>query len=298
MNKTGKKRDLKDQFYTKNDIAQKCLDKFIDIIKPDSNDLFIEPSAGNGSFSDFLRKKYKNTESYDIDPKKDYIKKCNFLTLDKDKFKDYQYKIHGIGNPPFGRQSSLAKKFIKHLSEYCDTISFILPKSFRTPTYQKAFPLKFQLIDEIDLDDNCFLIDNKPHHVPCVFQIWKKQKNNRIIEPNPNPEKFKFIKKPTIKTTLQNGKEIKINQFEEEPDFAILRAGGGKSCGRISENYNDGIACYPEAWLFIKLYNSDKKKEFLEKYNKIDWTSDNNVGAKSISKPIFTKKINEITKDF
>ena len=300
MNKTGKKRDLKDQFYTKDTIAKKCINKFIDVIKPHNHDLFIEPSAGNGSFSDLLRIKYKNTESFDIEPKKDYIKKCDFLKLDKNQFKDYHdNKIHGIGNPPFGRQSSLAKKFIKHLSEYCDTISFILPKSFRTQTYQKAFPLNFHIIYEMDLDDSCFLIDNNPHHVPCVFQIWKKQKNKRIIEPEPIPYKFKFLKKPTIKITLQNGNEVKTNQFEgEDPDFAVLRAGGGKSCGRISEDYYNGIGCYPEAWLFIKLDNSEKKQEFLEKYNKIDWTSDNNVGAKSICKPIFIKKINEITIDF
>ena len=37
-------------------------------------------------------------------------------------------KIHIIGNPPFGRQSSLAIKFIKKSVEYCDSISFILPK--------------------------------------------------------------------------------------------------------------------------------------------------------------------------
>ena len=57
--------------------------------------------------------------------KQDYLN-FDYNTMIKKKFN----KIHVIGNPPFGRQSSLAIKFIKKSLEYCDSISFILPKSF------------------------------------------------------------------------------------------------------------------------------------------------------------------------
>ena len=53
-------------------------------------------------------------------------------------------KIHIIGNPPFGRQSSLAIKFIKKSAEFCDSISFILPKSFKKDSLKKHFPLNLQ----------------------------------------------------------------------------------------------------------------------------------------------------------
>ena len=92
-------------------------------------------------------------EAFDIDPKKDYITKQNFLELGLDKYKSYQSegrKIHCIRNPPFGRQASLARKFIKKCSLFSNTIAFILPKSFRKESYQKAFPLEFHLIKEYD----------------------------------------------------------------------------------------------------------------------------------------------------
>ena len=53
--------------------------------------------------------------------------------------KNYK-NIHIIGNPPFGRQSSLAIKFIKKSCEFCDTLSFILPKSFKKESLKKHFP--------------------------------------------------------------------------------------------------------------------------------------------------------------
>ena len=84
-------------------------------------------------------------------------------------------KIHIIGNPPFGRQSSLVIKFIKKSITFCDSISFILPKSFKKDSLKKHFPLNFHLINEFDLPKKSFLIDNKEHDVPCVFQIWIKK---------------------------------------------------------------------------------------------------------------------------
>ena len=104
-------------------------------------------------------------------------------------------KIHVLGNPPFGRQSSLAIKFIKLSSKYCDSISFILPKSFKKDSLKKHFPVKFHLLCEYDLPENSFLVDDKIHDVPCVFQIWEKKDVNREIPEKLLPIKFKFVKK-------------------------------------------------------------------------------------------------------
>ena len=94
-------------------------------------------------------------EAFDIDPKKGYMIEKDFLKLDLEKYnqakQEVPHRIHCIGNPPFGRQSSTARKFIKKCSLFCDTISFILPKSFRKESYQKAFPLNFHLVKEYDL---------------------------------------------------------------------------------------------------------------------------------------------------
>ena len=69
--------------------------------------------------------------------------KQDFLELDIKLYKDVK-NVHTIGNPPFGRQSTLAKKFIKKCAVFSDSISFILPKSFRKGSYhRKIISIKF-----------------------------------------------------------------------------------------------------------------------------------------------------------
>ena len=65
-----------------------------------------------------------------MEPENDEIIKQDYLEFDFNLQNSYK-RIHIVGNPPFGRQSSLAIKFIKKSCEYCDSISFILPKSFK-----------------------------------------------------------------------------------------------------------------------------------------------------------------------
>ena len=293
--KTGKDRDFKDQFYTNSLVSNRCIEEWIKHVNRKDIHV-IEPSAGSGSFSDYFKENNYNIDSYDIDPKQDYIMKQDFLELDIKLYKDVK-NVHTIGNPPFGRQSTLAKKFIKKCAVFSDSISFILPKSFRKESYQKSFPLNFHLVKELELDKNSFIIDGKPYNVPCVFQIWIKKNIDRYVEPKPIEKGFKFVKKPTIEIIEVNKDGYpnkKKNIFQEKPDFGILRAGGGDTCGRISKNFLDGIDCYPEAWLFIKLDEQYDKDEFYKKYQLIDWKDDSNVGARSIAKPTFIKGINQL----
>ena len=200
--------------------------------------------------------------------------------------------VHCLGNPPFGKQSSLARKFIKKLSIFCDSISFILPKSFRKNSYKNTFPLNFHLVKEIDIDTNAFTINGKEHNVPCIFQIWIKKTINREIEEKLTEYGFKFVKKPQTKKI----NDSILNIFTEMPDFGILRAGGGNKCGRISLNYMNGKLCYSQGWLFIKLDNKYNKDIFYDSYKKIDWRDDSNVAAKSINKQTFIKNINKLLK--
>ena len=67
------------------------------------------------------------------------IIKQYYLLFDYGSMKETFSKMHIIGNPPFGRQSSLAIKFIKKSCEFCDSISFILPKSFKKDSLKKHF---------------------------------------------------------------------------------------------------------------------------------------------------------------
>ena len=122
-----------DKFYTRKKIVKKILKYVKKNIDIDYElDLIIEPSAGNGSFIKGIKKMSKHYILLDIIPENEKIKQCDFLEwfINDKKRKKYR-KIHVVGNPPFGKQSSLAKKFIKHATLFCDSISFILPRSFK-----------------------------------------------------------------------------------------------------------------------------------------------------------------------
>ena len=171
----GLKRNTIDKYYTKDIIVELCLELFKKNIEININDdLIIEPSAGNGSFIMGIKSLSNNFRFYDLEPDNSEIIKQDYLLFDYANIKNIYNKIHVIGNPPFGRQSSLAIKFIKKSCEFCDSISFILPKSFKKDSLKKTFSLNFHLIFEIDLPEKSFLVDGIEYNVPCIFQIWEK----------------------------------------------------------------------------------------------------------------------------
>ena len=72
---TGLKRETTDKFYTKKEIVEACIDYLKCFISIDDNDLFIEPSAGNGSFITEIKNISSNHEFYDLKPENKEIKK-------------------------------------------------------------------------------------------------------------------------------------------------------------------------------------------------------------------------------
>ena len=179
--KKGLQRNTIDKYYTKESVVEMCLFLVKKYIQINTDDLIIEPSAGNGSFIKYIKLLTSNFIFYDLEPENNEIIKQDYLLYESDIIKNKYNKIHIIGNPPFGRQSSLAIKFIKKSCEFCDSISFILPKSFKKDSLKRSFPLKYHLVFEIDLPDNSFLVDGIEHNVPCIFQIWEKKTTNRDV---------------------------------------------------------------------------------------------------------------------
>jgi hypothetical protein len=268
---SGLLRNAMDKFYTKEFIAQTCVNRVEVFANIDSNDLIIEPSAGNGSFLNSIKLLSSHTLFIDIDPENTEVKKQDYLTLDIDPLASIHKNIHVIGNPPFGRQSSLAIKFIKKSCEFCQSISFILPKSFRKDSMKSYFPLNFHLEDEMDLPDHAFSIDGDTHHVPCVFQIWvrKEKQREKIIKQVASG--FKFVKKI------------------EPHDIALRRV--GVYAGRIDNVTEDKNI---QTHYFIKFLNSASLEENMLDLKKVEFTHDNTVGPKSISKPEVIREFNKV----
>jgi len=187
---TGKFRtNTKDQYYTKPSIAKKCVDKIREMLPAADAYQWIEPSAGSGVFLNAIPNTIDHV-GLDLDPKSPGIQKGDFLEWSPIS----QKKRIFFGNPPFGRQGSLAKSFIKHAAKYADVIAFILPRSFVKPSMSRAFPLKFHCIHSEELGKNAFQVNDAEYDVPCVFQIWEKRTNNRLI-PDPVEEVgFEYVK--------------------------------------------------------------------------------------------------------
>ena len=179
----GLLRDPSDQFYTRADVAEECV-RVLKTFIP-SGIHWIEPSAGTGAFLKLV----PEAIGYDIDPKDPRIRCANFLET------EVPVGCVTFGNPPFGRQSSLAKQFIRHAATHADWIAFILPLSFVKPSMQKAFPRIFHLVHTHTLPENAFIVEGRPHHVPCVFQIWKREDTPRIDAVVEIPNRFTFVKK-------------------------------------------------------------------------------------------------------
>jgi len=268
----GLRRNTVDKFYTKPEVVEECMAKIKEILPIcNVNDLIIEPSAGNGAFISGIKTLTNHYRFYDIDPENIEIAKQDYLDLDISLFRDRYTKIHCLGNPPFGRQSSTAIQFIKKSATYCDSISFILPKSFKKDSLKKHFPLKFHLLYEMDIADNSFLVDGKTHDVPCVFQIWQKRDYNRDIVQKIEPSNFVFV-----------------NQYEN-PDISFRRV--GVNAGKIDINTNEKSA---QSHYFIKFTNGKSVQENIDSLNSITYDFNNTVGPKSISKQELISKFNPL----
>jgi hypothetical protein len=266
----GFKHNTIDKYYTKEGVAHLCLDYFKKYIKIGKNDLVIEPSAGNGSFISAIKALTSHYVFYDIEPENSEIISQDYLNGNFNDFKSKFNNIHIIGNPPFGRQSSLAIKFIKKSCEFCDSISFILPKSFKKESLKKVFPLNFHLLFECDLPDKSFMVNGLEYNVDSVFQIWEKKPENRAVIEKLDPLHFIFVEK------------------NNNPDISFRRV--GVYAGKVDKNIIDKSI---QSHYFIKFTNGKTVNENIDLLKSIQFTHNNTVGPRSISKQELIHEFNK-----
>lgn len=134
---------------------------------------YVEPSAGDGRFVEVMRGLGANIEGYDISPDSLHIKQVDFLSsnIRADFF---------IGNPPYGKNSSLAVKFFNKASEMCRIgIGFILPRTFEKEMFQNKLNRNMHLLCNLPLKNDKFDYGESEVRVPSVFQIWVKKDYER-----------------------------------------------------------------------------------------------------------------------
>lgn len=224
-----------DQFYTNKDIALKCYNKLNEIINLNEYDIHLEPSAGSGSFFNIM----DNTKKIglDIEPKEKDIIKMNFFDYKPEEDKKYLV----IGNPPFGRVSSLAVKFFNKSAEFANCIAFIIPRTFKRVSIQNKLDLYFDLVynENLPITPCCF---TPKMTAKCCFQIWvkKETKRKKIIYDKTHCD-FKYLK---------HGPKDNNNQPTppQNCDFAIKAYGG--NCGEIIDTELHLLR--PKSWHWLK----------------------------------------------
>lgn len=164
MAKYGNKVAL-DQWYTRDDWAQACVDDLLTEIPELKGREFLEPSAGGGAFIRALEARGQTVEGYDLEPRADGIVMADFLTDDI----DCAGKVV-IGNPPYGVRSALARRFARRAFEQGAThVAFLLLGGFlRVSTIQVGRSISYWKTAGVSFQD----IAGEPLPKPNDLIVW------------------------------------------------------------------------------------------------------------------------------
>lgn len=232
---------LLDQFYTRPDIARECADRvrsFAASRYPGA--IWIEPSAGAGAFVDHLP---MPKIALDIAPRRSDISQADFLDWQPG---DLARDAIVIGNPPFGKNASLAQRFFNHAARFARVIAFIVPKTFQKESMINRLDVHMHLELEVELPLDAFVFAGQPYEVPTVFQIWERRDSPRgsIARKLTHPD-FAFVP-------------------ANDADFAFQRVGA--RAGLVSR---EGLRKSPQSHYFIRSHiDADA---LFDRLRGIDW---------------------------
>ena len=261
-----------DKFYTNPDIAEKCITTVGNMYDWNIWGMVIEPSAGNGSFYTRIPVSNDKKIGYDIAPEHESIICQDFFNLTEI---ETNVPILIIGNPPFGRVSSLAIKFFNHAAKLSNVvgsvIAFIIPRTFRRPSVQNKLHTAYHLVWDEDIPTSpCSFTPNMA--VKCCFQIWERRNEHRelTIQEKTHPD-WQFLAMGPLDERGQPTPPTGA-------DFA-LRAYGGK-CGEIVEQGLNTLR--PKSWHWIKIIpNKITKNELITRFKQLDYSLSTNTARQN-----------------
>lgn len=256
----------KEQYYTRHDVVDLCIEeviKHVDI----TNRFILEPAGGTGEFIKGLQRKGVQGSkilSCDIEPRHPAVIKADYVKEDPEfsgkQLSEYSNLI-SITNPPFGRASSLAKKFFNKAALNHDYICYLVPRAWLKWSTINSLNENFHLISTVELPQNCFYLpdDQTPQKkdvLNTVFQIWKRKDEPRekikipdygfvkkIIPVMKKDKKFKKTKKVLfekvddefieVETTYYTQEEVSRPDYVKGANFQMIVF--GHSCGQCAE---------------------------------------------------------------
>lgn len=243
-----------DKFYTLPEVAKGCIQLVSTCYNWKEWDLVLEPSAGNGSF--LLQIPTQNRIGIDIAPDHEQIQEQDFFAYTPP---ENAKRIMVIGNPPFGKCSSLAVKFFQHASKWADVIAFIVPRTFRRISIQNKLNPYFHLRIDMEIpNEPCAF--TPPMMAKCCFQVWERKTTRRNY--------VELVKSHRDWNFLPFGEKDSNHQptVPSNPDFAI-RAYGGK-CGEIVIDGLNNLR--PKSWHWIS--SNIEKNELIRRFRTLDYS--------------------------
>ena len=257
------KSSQKDQFFTPDNTAKQCWEKFCDITKIKINEyIFIEPSAGDSSFLKCLP---TNSIGLDIEPRHSNIIKQDYLLWKPIATNNNNSKYIVIGNPPFGLRGHTALNFINHSFEFADYVAFILPQLFESDG--KGSPRKrvkgYNLIYSEKINGFYHTPENTNVDINGVFQIWSKHSSNTnfTIKTNENENiKVYSLSDGGSVATTRNKKML------EKCDIYLPSTCFGKETMKLYSTFKD----LPNMKGYGVVFLNDKNT-MIEKSKKINW---------------------------
>ena len=222
-----------DKFYTTDATARQCIGMAWREVRFRTDDLFIEPAAGAGAFSRLLPQ--DRLIAVDLAPDAPGIEERDFFTLPAPR---HDGRIIVLGNPPFGRGGHLATRFIQHAALFTDVIAFILPASFAKASMQRGIDPRFHLRRQVDLPNEPFQTTEGLHRVNCVFQIWERRPEARVMTrtPDAHPD-FEFVADLVQADLVIRRVGNRAGVILPYPDAAALAAGVTPRGYATSSNY-------------------------------------------------------------
>ncbi len=252
-----------DKFYTLPVNAKKCIDKTGELYDITKWDLIVEPSAGNGSFLHQIPSIHRI--GIDISPEHPDIIQQDFLEYSPPPDK---HNVLVIGNPPFGRVSSMAIRFFNHAAKWANVIAFIIPRTFRKTSVQNKLDRMYHLVYDEEISTNpCWF--SPPMMVKCCFQVWEKRNIPRPVVdmPTTHPD-WEFI---GFGPMDHNGQPTP----PANADFA-MRAYGGK----IGEIKTTGLSeLRPKSWHWFK--SNIDMNELIDRLNRLDYSNSLNTARQN-----------------